>query len=163
MTSVLLAQDRGPPAMPHQEANEGFFGWGPVLLLLFVVGGTMAWAIWRARRRPSTLPRFDDGSFQAEVLENRMPVLVHFARHWNVANAAAVSQTELLAWKNRGAVLVGMLEIDECPRTMDRFPGLEPPAYVLFYRGRKLFHRPGLIQADDLQAEIDVALSREGF
>lgn len=160
---VLLAQDRGEPALPHQEANESYFGWGALLTLVFTIGVTMAWAAWRAKRRPSTLPKFEDADFESAVLESPMPVLVHFARNWNVANAAALSQTEILAWKNRGAVRVGILDVDECPKTMARFPGLEPPAYLLFYRGRKLFHRPGLIQADDLQTEIDVALSREGF
>lgn len=160
--SLALAQD-GKTQGPHQEANEGFFGWTAVVLLLLPVVVMMAWAIWRARTRPSTLPTFDDANFESDVLGAPMPVLVHFARKWNVANAAAISQTELLAWQNRGAVRVGMLDVDACPRTLERFPGMEPPAYLLFYRGRKLFHRPGLRQAGDLQQEIDVALSREGF
>ena len=58
---------------------------------------------------------------------------------------------------------VGTLEIDDCPQVMERLPGLEPPAYLLFYQGRKLFHRPGLQQAEAIQTEIDAALSREGF
>ena len=60
-------------------------------------------------------------------------------------------------------IRVGLLDVSSSPRTMERFPGLEAPAYLLFYRGKKLFHRPGLWQADDLQELIDVALSREGF
>lgn len=150
-------------AREHQKANESFFGWGAALWLLIAVVVTSAWALWRARTRPSTLPTFDDTTFEEDVLQAQVPVLVHFARAWNVANAAALSQTELLAWQNRGAVKVGILDIDACPQTLARFPGLEPPAYLLFYRGRKLFHRPGLRQAGDLQQEIDVALSREGF
>lgn len=158
--AAARAQDE---ALPHQHANESFFGWGAAVWIAVPLVVMAAWAIWRARTRPSTLPRFDDDSFEDDVLRAQMPVLVHFARHWNVANAAAIAQTELLAWQNRGAVTVGLLDIDTCPRTMERFPGLEPPAYLLFYRGRKLFHRPGLRQAGDLQQEIDVALSREGF
>lgn len=150
-------------AREHQRANEDFFGWGSVALLLLPLAVMAAWAIWRARTRPSTLPRFDDETFETEVLQAQQPVLVHFARHWNVANAAALAQTEILAWQNRGAVRVGLLDVETSPRTMERFPGLEPPAYLLFYRGRKLFHRPGLRQANDLQQDIDVALSREGF
>lgn len=150
-------------AMPHQHANEDFFGWGTVLWIVLPITLAAVWARWRARTKPSTLPVFDDENFETEVLGNRMPVLVHFSRAWNVANRAALSQTELLAWHNRGAVLVGILDVDTCPKTMERFPNLEPPAYLLFHRGRKLFHRPGLIQEGDLQTEIDVALSREGF
>ena len=159
---LFLAQD-APAEGEHQRVNEGFFGWTSVLLLLVPFALMMAWAIWRARTKPSTLPTFDDGNFESDVMGAQMPVLVHFARHWNVANSAAIAQTELLAWQNRGAVKVGILDVDACPRTLERFPGLEPPAYLLFYRGRKLFHRPGLRQAGDLQQEIDVALSREGF
>jgi hypothetical protein len=160
LAATARAQD---PAGGHQRANEDFFGWTSVLLLVLPVVLMAAWAVWRARTRPSTLPRFDDETFETEVLQAPSPVLVHFARHWNVANSAALAQTELLAWQNRGAVKVGLLDVETSPRTMERFPGLEPPAYLLFYRGRKLFHRPGLRQAGDLQQEIDVALSREGF
>ena len=69
----------------------------------------------------------------------------------------------IMAYVNRGAVKVGLLETSECPRTMERFPGLVAPAYVLFYQGRKLFHRAGLHQAEDLQELIDSTLAREGF
>ena len=159
----LLAQDAGPPVGRHQEETEAFFGLTTVLLIVGPLLLAAGLAIRRARTRPAKLPEFDDQNFEEQVLGSLMPVLVHFARDWSVPNRAALSQTELLAWKNRGAVRVGLLEVDRNPRTMARFPGLEPPAYLLFHRGRKLFHRPGLIQADDLQAEVDVALSREGF
>jgi thioredoxin 1 len=153
----------GARESPHRETQTWFLGWPAVLILGGPILLAAVLAIRRARTRPSTLPRFDDESFETEVLGAQMPVLVHFARDWNVANRAALAQTELLAWQNRGAVRVGILDVETCPRTMARFPGLEPPAYLLFHRGRKLFHRPGLRQAGDLQEEIDVALSREGF
>ena len=157
-----FAQDR-TTALPHQEANEAFFGWTAVLWIVIPIALASAWAAWRAKTKPSDLPVFDDEGFVADVLECQMPVLIHFSRAWSIPNRAALSQTELLAYKNRGAIRVGLLDIDANPVTMARFPNLEPPAYLLFYRGRKLFHRPGLIQAEDLQTEIDVALSREGF
>jgi thioredoxin 1 len=160
---LLLAQDATVPTGPHQEANESFFGWGVAILLVLacVLTGILAWR--RAKTRPSSLPEWDDETFEQEVLGARTPVLVHFSRAWHVGDRAAIAQTELLAWQNRGAVRVGLLDIDKNPRTMERFPGLEPPAYLLFYQGRKLWHRPGLRIAGDLQEDIDVALSREGF
>jgi thioredoxin 1 len=160
--TIVLAQDSQPTG-PHQRANEGFMGWGvaAVLLAAVVLAVILAWR--RAKSRPSTLPEWDDETFETEVLGSRVPVLVHFSRAWHVGDRAALSQTELLAWQNRGAVTVGLLDIDRNPKTMDRFPGLEPPAYLLFYQGRKLWHRPGLRIAGDLQTDIDVALSREGF
>jgi thioredoxin 1 len=160
---VLLAQQAPPPDGPHQKANEGFFGWGVALLLLAacVLASVLAWR--RAKTRPPSIPVWDDETFDTEVLGSRIPVLVHFSRAWHVGDRAAVAQTELLAWQNRGAVRVGLLDIDKNPKTMERFPELEPPAYLLFYQGRKLWHRPGLRIAGDLQGDIDVALSREGF
>jgi thioredoxin-like negative regulator of GroEL len=157
----LLAQEGNTDL--HQRANESFLGWGVALLLAAacVLAGLLAWR--RAKTRPSSLPEWDDETFESEVLGARTPVLVHFSRDWNVGNRAALAQTELLAWQNRGAVTVGLLDVDRNPRTMERFPGLVPPAYLLFYQGRKLWHRPGLRQANDLQGDIDVALSREGF
>jgi thioredoxin 1 len=162
VTWLLLAQDATPPG-PHQEANESFLGWGLALLLVAscVLAGVLAWR--RAKTRPPSVPEWDDETFEAEVLESRMPVLVHFSRAWHIGDRAAQAQTEILAWQNRGAVRVGRFDIDRNPRTMERFPGLEPPAYVLFHQGRKLWHRPGLRQAGELQTDIDVALSREGF
>ncbi len=161
--SAALAQAAGDPAGDHQKANEWFFGLAFFLILLvpFVVAVLLAWR--RSKSQPSTLPAFTDENFDEEVLGSRVPVLVHFAESWNIANQAAKSQTEILAFRNRGAVTVGTLEIGENPGVMDHLPGLAPPAYLLFYEGRKLFHRPGLMPADELQDEIDRALSREGF
>ncbi len=161
--SVALAQGTEPKVGPHQEANKWFFGLVFALLLIVPFVIVVLLARMRSRSRTSGLPVFTDANFQEEVLESRVPVLVHFARQWNVANAAAKSQTEVVAFRNRGAVTVGTLEISENPQVMERVPGLEPPAYLLFYQGRKLFHRPGLMQAEELQDEIDRALSREGF
>ena len=161
--ALVVAGCAGDPSASHEEVNDAFFGAVMALLLIGPCVLMMVLALRRAKTRADTLPRFDDDNFTEAVLGSRIPVLVHFAREWNVANAAARSQTELLQWQNRGAVLVGVLDIDACPRVMERFPGLEPPAYLLFYQGRKLFHRPGLRQAGEIQDDIDRALSREGF
>lgn len=162
LSTIAFGQD-AQDAGAHQKANESFFGWWIVLILLAGIALMVALEVSRSRRRRSGLPEFTDATFESEVLESRMPVLVHFALEWNVANAAARSQTELLAWQNRGAVRVGTLEVDKNPMVMERLPGLEPPAYLLFYQGRKLFHRPGLRQADEIQDDIDRALAKEGF
>ena len=147
----------------HQRANESFFGIWIVLLIVVPIVLTTILAVRRSKTSPSKLPVWDDETFEEEVLESRMPVLVHLALDWNITNRAALSQTEIMAYVNRGAVKVGLLETSECPRTMERFPGLVAPAYVLFYEGRKLFHRAGLHQAEDLQELIDSTLAREGF
>jgi thioredoxin 1 len=163
VTTVVLAQETIPPPGPHQKSNEGFMGWGVAIFLVAacVLAGLLAWR--RAKTRPSSLPEWDDDTFETEVLQSRVPVLVHFSRAWHVGDRAALSQTEILAWQNRGAVRVGLVDIDRNPKTMAHFPELVPPSYVLFCGGRKLWQRPGLRQANDLQGEIDVALSREGF
>jgi hypothetical protein len=157
-----LAQEI-PPTGDHQRANESFFGPIMFLLVLVPIVITAVLAIKRGRNRKSRLEEWDDSTFQEQVVEAQMPVLVHLALDWNITNRAALAQTEILAYYNRGAVKVGLLKVDECPETLERFPGLEPPAYVLFYGGKKLFHRPGLWQADDLQQHIDRALAEQGF
>ncbi len=157
------AQAAPEAAGPHQKANESFFGAWMFVLLVLPIALTAFLARRRAKSQPSKLPVWDDATFQAEVVEARTPVLVHFALDWNVANRAALAQTEILAYLNRGNVRVGLVKVDAAPQTLERFPGLEVPAYVLFHQGRKLFHRTGLWQADDLQQLIDAALAREGF
>ena len=164
LSAVALGQEQeGPPTGPHQEANEWFFGLLMVALIVVPIVIAAVLAVRRARSSPSKLPVWDDETFEEEVLHSRMPVLVHVARDWNITSRAALAQTEIMAYMNRGAVRVGCLDMDESPAVMERFPGLEPPAYLLFYEGHKLFHRPGLWQAEDLQQHIDVALSREGY
>ncbi len=46
--------------------------------------------------------------------------------------AATYALTELMAWINRAAIKVGILEVGERPEVMARVPGFEAPAYVLF-------------------------------
>ncbi len=161
------AQEAGRAAVreagEHQKSNESFFGPWIVAIVVIPILLTAVLAMKRAKSSPSQLPVWDDDTFDVEVLEARMPVLVHLALDWNITNRAALSQTEILAYTNRGAVKVGLLETTECPQTMERFPGLVAPAYVLFHQGRKLFHRAGLWQAEDLQELIDSSLAREGF
>ncbi len=159
-SSVARAQEEAPET---GESNYLFFGLVMVALVVGPIVFLAVLAIRRARTAPSQLPVFDDGNFEQEVLESRVPVLVHFSRAWSVPDRATLAQTEILAFRNRGAIKVGILDIDHNPVVMEKLPGLEPPAYLLFYEGRKLFHRPGLQQADDLQEQIDHALSREGF
>ncbi len=158
----VLAQS-APSAGEHQKANESFFGPWMFALLVVPIVITAVLAMKRAKGRTSRLEEWDDETFDETVNASPMPVLVHFALDWNISSRAALAQTEILAYMNRGAVRVGLLDIERCPRTAARFPGLEPPAYLLFYKGQKLFHRPGLWQAEDLQEHIDAALGRVGF
>ena len=164
LQASALAQEGGPPPTgAHQEANEWFFGLVFALILIVPFLAVVLVHRQRSKSRPSQLPAFTDANFREEVLECRMPVLVHFAEEWSIANAAAKAQTEVVAYRNRGAVKVGYLDIHAAPSLMERFPDFVPPAYLLFFQGRKLFHRPGLWQAEDLQEHIDRALSREGL
>ena len=164
LAAGAFAQESGGPVPSEAtESQVRFFDWVmvPLVVVPLIV---MVWlARRRSRSRPSQLPVWDDESFEEEVLGARTPVLAHFSDPWNVANRAALSQTELLAYMNRGAVTVGYLDVSASPRLMERFPDFVAPSYLLFYDGRRLFHRPGLWQADDLQEHIDRALAREGF
>ncbi len=160
---TALAQSAPPEAGEHQKSNESFFTTWMFALLLLPIVVTMILAAKRKKSRPSELTVFTDETFESDVVGSRVPVLVHFSAEWNVADRAALAQTEILRYMNRGAVTVGLLHVGDCPATMERFPGLETPAYLLFCEGRKLFHRPGLWQADDLQGHIDRALSQVGF
>ena len=74
----LLAQETIPPPGPHQKSNESFLGAGVLVLLLaaVVLMGALAWR--RAKTRPSSLPEWDDETFEADVLGAKTPVLVHF-------------------------------------------------------------------------------------
>lgn len=163
MAGTALAQDAGGATREVGEANDWFFGPWMFVILLAPIVITIVLAKRRAKSQPPKLPEWDDASFESEVVASQMPVLVHFALDWNITNRAALAQTEILQYANRGAVTVGLLHTDKNPATMERFPGMEPPAYLLFYRGKKLFHRPGFWQAEDLQQHIDRALSAVGF
>ncbi len=163
LAAAAAAQDGAPPVSDEVEGQRTFFDVILVLLVVLPVVLMTYLAVRRAKSSPSTLPVWDDTTFEEEVLGARQPVLVHFAEEWNITNRAAKSQTEVLAYMNRGAMKVGYLEIHDAPGVMERFPDFVPPAYLLFFQGRKLFHRPGLWQADDLQEHIDRALAREGF
>jgi len=78
---------------------------------------------------------FGDDSFQKEVLDSEVPVLVDFWAPWCAPCRAIAPAVEQLAASYEGRVKVGKLNIDDHPAIPQRYGIRAIPTLLLFKNG----------------------------
>lgn len=102
----------------------------------------------------SQLQSVTDETFQAEVLDSPIPVLVDFWAVWCGPCKAIAPTLETLAAKFAGRVKVVKIDIDENERTSEKFGILSIPTLYLFKGGSKVTSIVGAQPAARIEAEI---------
>jgi len=105
-----------------------------------------------------TLSRFDDRSWDASVLGAREPVAVVFWAEWCLPSRTAVETAEAMTSGSRLPVGLGVLNVDENPRTTERYGIQGLPTLIVFRNAQPAERRVGLIS----RADVERLLHRQG-
>lgn len=98
-------------------------------------------------------------NFAEEVLRSDLPVLVDFWASWCLPSQETKPIMEELAVEYEGRVKVGMLQIDQNPRTRDSYQIEGCPTFILFVKGVEVQRRKGAQSKQALREMLDAICS----
>lgn len=78
---------------------------------------------------------FDDARFDAEVLKSSVPVLVDFTATWCPPCRAMEPHVEAMAQRWAGRCVVGQLDVEQNPLTVERYGVRGMPTFLVFKNG----------------------------
>lgn len=103
----------------------------------------------------SSLVAVTDNSFENEVVESKIPVLVDFWAQWCGPCKAIAPLLEELAEKYEGKVKIVKLDVDHNPSTPPKFGVRGIPTLILFKDGLVKATQVGLLSKTDLMSFLD--------
>ena len=102
--------------------------------------------------------RLTDKSFEKEVLESEVPVLVDFWASWCLPCKMAEPIITELTEEYDGRLKVGKLNVDRNPRTAERYHVLGLPTFAVFRAGVIVQSKTGSQSKQQLQRMLDEVL-----
>ena len=92
-----------------------------------------------------------DEVFENEVLQSDLPVLVDFWAEWCVPCRMLTPLVEQLAGEYKGKLKVAKANVDECPKTADKFRIQSIPTLMVFHNGEVVSQNIGVIPKQTIE------------
>ena len=105
------------------------------------------------------LTELNESSFQSEVLESSLPVLVDFYAPWCGPCKMLAPILAQLALEVQGRVKFAKLNVDEAPGVAARYNVTGVPTLILFSDGKKKSQMVGLASTKALKTLLESATS----
>ena len=97
-----------------------------------------------------SVARLDDRSWDTAVLAVREPVAVLFWADWCLPSKTAVESVEALSSAHQVALRVGLMNVDDNPRTTERYGIQGLPTLIVFRNAEPAERRVGLMSRADM-------------
>lgn len=103
------------------------------------------------KKKMSELEYVDDSTFEAEVINSVLPVLVDFSANWCGPCQKQLPILEKFASSNLETLKIVKVDIDESPQIASSFGIRSVPSMILFKNGKKLDIKVGLTSLQELE------------
>jgi thioredoxin 1 len=121
-------------------------------------GGQMQTFQENSRVTSDKIVQISDASFEADVLKAGRPVLIDFWAEWCGPCKAIAPMLSEIAEEYRDKITIVKLNVDENPKTSQRFNVRSIPTLILFKNGQVEGQKVGAPRKSDLVAFLDSKL-----
>ncbi len=101
---------------------------------------------------------FTDDSFESEVLQSDLPVLVDFWAEWCGPCRMVGPILEQLAGEYAGKIKMGKLNVDDNRQVASQYGIRSIPTFIIFKGGENVKQLVGALPADKIRLEIEAVI-----
>ncbi len=152
--ALLLPQQARGAGQDVSAASDDFFSW-IIWLLVLVPALVVLLLAMKKRKGEPQLPHVSDFTWQVDVVDARLPVLVHAYHAWSIGDRVIESQVLRLQETLRGRAHVLWLDLDKNPTTRGQYPTLEQRSVGFFREGKLLWQSTGVEDAVSILEELE--------
>ena len=99
--------------------------------------------------------RITDSNFEKEVIKSPIPVLLDFWASWCLPSQMMMPVIEKLYKEYNGKVKIGKINVDQNPKTREKYRILGCPTFILFKDGFEIIRKVGAHSENQLREIID--------
>jgi len=97
----------------------------------------------------------EEGNFDLEVLQSKIPVLVDFWAQWCGPCRMVAPVVEELAEEYEGRISFGKVDVDQNPKIAGQFGVMSIPTLILFKDGKPISNIVGFRPKDQLKKNLE--------